>query len=83
MFPPKGQFVCGQQWSFTKHYSKRTALARVNTKRIYIPIDTYRSKHLFCFGSVMQACILMSQKQKKNPELVDVAFNKLLYRFDI
>ena len=20
MFPPKGQFVCGQQWSFTKHY---------------------------------------------------------------
>lgn len=37
----------------------------------------------FVFWLINVSCILMSQKQKKNPELVDVAFNKLLYRFDI
>jgi hypothetical protein len=37
----------------------------------------------FVFWLINASCILMSQKQKKNPELVDVAFNKLLYRFDI
>ena len=37
----------------------------------------------FVFWLINASCILMSQKQKKNPELVDFAFNKLLYRFDI
>ena len=37
----------------------------------------------FVFWLINASCILMSQKQKKNPELVDVALNKLLYRFDI
>lgn len=37
----------------------------------------------FVFWLINASCILMSQKQKKNLELVDVAFNKLLYRFDI
>jgi hypothetical protein len=37
----------------------------------------------FVFWLINASCILMRQKQKKNPELVDVAFNKLLYRFDI
>lgn len=34
--------------------SKRKELARVNGKGLYIPIDIYRSKHLFCFWVLMR-----------------------------
>ena len=62
--------------------SKRKELARVNGKGLYLPIDPIVA-NTFVFWLINASCILMSQKQKKNPELVDVAFNKLLYRFDI